>query len=266
MQRDVGLDPLDHHHVEAAPHARDRLRRGRGRRSSAWRSCCRSRARSRSPRGRRCRPAPRARRAGRSAGSCPGEGTKVTGSSALIRHSRAWPENTMSFCEKESGCPGRDVDLLLHEVAPGDELGDAVLDLDARVHLHEVVVAVLVEQELDRARAHVLHRGAPPRRRSSHAPAELLASRRAEGASSMSFWWRRWIEHSRSPRCTTLPLLSAITWISMWRGLVDVLLDVDVGHAEGGLGLGLGGAVVRGEVRRPRARCACRARRRPRRP
>ncbi len=39
-----------------------------------------------------------------------------------------------------------------------------------------------------------------------------------EGASSMSFWWRRWIEHSRSPRWTTLPLLSAITWISMWRG------------------------------------------------
>ncbi len=34
----------------------------------------------------------------------------------------------------------------------------------------------------------------------------------------MSFWCRRWIEHSRSPRCTTLPLLSAITWISMWRG------------------------------------------------
>ncbi|MEY2467679.1 MAG: acetyl-CoA carboxylase, biotin carboxylase subunit [Actinomycetota bacterium] len=26
-----------------------------------------------------------------------------------------------------------------------------------------------------------------------------------EGDSSSSFWWRRWIEHSRSPRCTTLP-------------------------------------------------------------
>ena len=39
-----------------------------------------------------------------------------------------------------------------------------------------------------------------------------------EGASSMIFWWRRWIEHSRSPRCTTLPLVSAMTWISMCRG------------------------------------------------
>ena len=39
-----------------------------------------------------------------------------------------------------------------------------------------------------------------------------------DGASSMIFWWRRWIEHSRSPRWTVLPLASAITWISMWRG------------------------------------------------
>ena len=39
-----------------------------------------------------------------------------------------------------------------------------------------------------------------------------------DGLSSISFWWRRWIEHSRSPRCTTVPLESAITWISMWRG------------------------------------------------
>jgi pyruvate carboxylase len=39
-----------------------------------------------------------------------------------------------------------------------------------------------------------------------------------DGASSMSFWWRRWMLQSRSPRCTTLPCASASTWISMWRG------------------------------------------------
>ena len=39
-----------------------------------------------------------------------------------------------------------------------------------------------------------------------------------EGDSSMSFWCRRCTEHSRSPRWTTLPFVSAITWISMWRG------------------------------------------------
>ena len=53
----------------------------------------------------------------------------------------------------------------------------------------------------------------------------------------MSFWWRRWIEQSRSPRWTTWPCASASTWISTWRGSGDVLLDVDGGVAEGGLGL-----------------------------
>ena len=53
------------------------------------------------------------------------------------------------------------------------------------------------------------------------------------------------------PGGTTLPWLSAMTWISMWRGLLEVALHVDRVVAEGGLGLGLGGLdgldqVVRG--------------------
>ena len=39
-----------------------------------------------------------------------------------------------------------------------------------------------------------------------------------EGLSSITFWWRRWIEHSRSQRCTRLPCASPRTWISTWRG------------------------------------------------
>src|SRR5437773_8820121 len=39
---------------------------------------------------------------------------------------------------------------LFRSVEVGRHLGDRVLDLDARVHLHEVERAVLVEQELDR--------------------------------------------------------------------------------------------------------------------
>ena len=39
----------------------------------------------------------------------------------------------------------RDEELLADEVDAGDQLGDRVLDLDARVHLHEVVGAVPVE-------------------------------------------------------------------------------------------------------------------------
>ena len=38
-----------------------------------------------------------------------------------------------------------------------------------------------------------------------------------EGDSSMSFWWWRWTEQSRSPRQTTLPASSASTWTSMCR-------------------------------------------------
>ena len=49
-------------------------------------------------------------------------------------------------------------DLLADEVDPGHLLGDGVLDLDARVHLHEVVVAVRREQALDRPRRAVAGR------------------------------------------------------------------------------------------------------------
>ena len=32
-----------------------------------------------------------------------------------------------------------------------------------------------------------------------------IALRAGDGDSSISFWWRRCVEHSRSPRCTTCP-------------------------------------------------------------
>jgi hypothetical protein len=39
-----------------------------------------------------------------------------------------------------------------------------------------------------------------------------------EGDSSTSFWWRRWIEHSRSPKWMVFPCPSAMIWNSTWRG------------------------------------------------
>jgi hypothetical protein len=53
---------------------------------------------------------------------------------------------------------GGDAQLLLHQVEPGDRLGDRVLDLQAGVHLDEVELAVLIE-ELDGAGAAILHFG-----------------------------------------------------------------------------------------------------------
>ena len=46
---------------------------------------------------------------------------------------------------------GSDAELPLHQVDPRHELRHWVLDLDARVHLEEVEVSALVEQELARA-------------------------------------------------------------------------------------------------------------------
>src|SRR5918995_2428517 len=90
----------------------------------------------------------------------------------------------------------RDLDLLAHDVDARDHLGHAVLHLPARVHLEEEVLAVL-EQALDRSGGAV-----------------------ADGAgdSSISFWWRRCTEQSRSNRWITLPSASASTCTSTWRG------------------------------------------------
>ena len=66
----------------------------------------------------------------------------------------AWPENVTSFAERERRARG-DADLLDDEVEPGDHLGHRMLHLQARVHLDEEELAVLVE-ELDGAGAAVL--------------------------------------------------------------------------------------------------------------
>ena len=46
---------------------------------------------------------------------------------------------------------GGDVQHLLDQIEPGDELGDGMLDLKPRVHLEEIEIAVLVDDELDGA-------------------------------------------------------------------------------------------------------------------
>ena len=48
--------------------------------------------------------------------------------------------------------------------------------------------------------------------------ARSAASTAGDGVSSISFWWRRWIVQSRSPRWMTLPCASASTCTSTWRG------------------------------------------------
>ena len=51
----------------------------------------------------------------------------------------------------------------------------------------------------------------------AHSRARIPSSTSGEGASSTTFWCRRWMEHSRSPSAQTVPWASAMTWTSMCR-------------------------------------------------
>ena len=114
----------------------------------------------------------------------PGAGAKfLLASSALMRHSIAWPRSSMSSCVIDRGSPGRHPDAFFDDVDPGDEFGHGVLDLDARVHLEEEVLgftAALVshEQTLDRAGPGVVDGGGRLGRDLADASAQLIAHRR----------------------------------------------------------------------------------------
>ncbi len=169
----------------------------------------------------------------------PGEGRKVAGCSALMRHSMAWPlSDDVLLREGERRARG-DADLLVHEVDAGDHLGHGMLDLDAGVHLDEVELAVLVE-ELDRARADILqllhglghgvadaraHVGIE-RRGGAFLPHLLVAALQRAVALEQ-------VDRAAAPVAEHLQLDVA--------RLLEVLLEVDGVVAERGLGLGAGG-------------------------
>ena len=126
-------------------------------------------------------------------------------------------------------------DLLLHQVDPRHFLRDRVLHLDARVHLHEIEAAVL-EEELDRAGVHVIHRFAELDRGGAHLGADLLR------------------ERGRGRLLDQLLMAALNRAIALAEGhdaavdvsehldldvagVLEVLLDVDVGGSEGALRL-----------------------------
>ena len=80
---------------------------------------------------------------------------RVLGGDAALERGAAQRDGLLGQAEVGERLAGGDAQLRLHEVDVGDLLGDRVLDLDARVHLDEDVVAVAVEQELDGARVAV---------------------------------------------------------------------------------------------------------------
>jgi hypothetical protein len=76
----------------------------------------------------------------------------------------------------------RDTQLPLDEIEPRNRLGDRVLDLQPRVHLHQEEVAAL-EQELHRARADISRRLRQLHRAAAHA----LAQQRVDGRTRRLF-------------------------------------------------------------------------------
>ena len=69
-------------------------------------------------------------------------------------------------------------DLPRDQVQAGDALGHRVLDLQPRVHLQEIEMAVAVQQELDRAGADVVHGARRRHRRRAHFFAQRGRDRR----------------------------------------------------------------------------------------
>ena len=139
-------------------------------------------------------------------------------SSAYRRASIAWPRSGIAVLRQRQRLAGRDAQLPLDEVEARHHLGDRMLDLQARVHLHEVEAAVLLGDELDRARADVAdglrrrHRGVP------HRPPPLR--RHARG--------RRLLQHLLVPS-----LHRAVALVEVHDVAVRVREDLDLDVARG---------------------------------
>ena len=127
----------------------------------------------------------------------------------------------------------RNADLELHQIDPGDHLGDRMLDLDAGVHLHEVEAAVEIEQVLDGAgalvgdRARQLHRGL------AHSLAQLRSER----------WRRRLLDQFLMAALDRTLALSQVDDVAMGIAedleldvarLLEVLLEIDRAVSESG--------------------------------
>ena len=75
----------------------------------------------------------------------------------------------------------RDRELPLHQIDAGDQLGDRMLDLQPRIHFHEVELLLGIHQELDGARADVADGARRGDGRLRHGRAHLRAQSRRRG-------------------------------------------------------------------------------------
>ena len=176
----------------------------------------------------------------------------------------AWPENSTSALAERQRLAGGEADLLADEIDSGDQLGHRVLDLQPRVHLDEVELAVLIE-ELDRAEAAIVQLA----QRIDDHRAEPLALRRIERRRG------RLLDHllvSALQRAVALAQMDDVTaavadhlHLDMAR-MVEEPLDIDPVVAERRARLAAGQRAPHRPARRQRGPRSCRVRRRRRPP
>ena len=129
----------------------------------------------------------------------------------------AWPLPGSRLLRARCEMSAREIDLHADQIAPGNHLGDRMLDLDARVHFQEIKLESFgIDDELDGTSAAVVRGTAEIDGGGSHAIANRCGNSGA-GHSSITFWKRRCNEQSRSNRCTASPSPNPKTWISTWR-------------------------------------------------
>src|SRR5581483_7274582 len=131
--------------------------------------------------------------------------------------------------------PGRNADLFLDQIDPRHFFRHRMLDLDARVHFHEVELAIL-EEELDRPRIHVADRFAELNGGGAHLLANLFGDGRR----------RRFLDQLLMPPLDRTVALSEGNdpAVGVPEDLnldvprsFEVLLEIDVGDTKRALGL-----------------------------
>ncbi len=132
----------------------------------------------------------------------------------------AWPWSRRRPLETEIGerRAGGDGELVGHQVAAGDGLGDRVLDLEPGVHLEEEELAVIGQQHLDRAGIDVTGGDRRRQRGRAHPLAEIRRDR----------WRRRFLDD-----LLVAPLRRAVALAEMdpTPGRVEEDLHLDVARA-----------------------------------
>ena len=135
-----------------------------------------------------------------------------------MRHSMAAPVLADVGLRKRQRLARRNANLRLDQVDAGDHLRHRVLDLDAGVHLDEIVVALPIDDELDRAGVGVVGRLHQPHGRLAHGRAGAWRPAAGRGSPRSASGGGAASVQSRSQRCTTLPCRSASTCTSTCRG------------------------------------------------